>query len=100
MKNILYTTGLKIVVKGLIIWSMIFHKSIKEKVLEEGPITDKVWSSKKLKTIDRVDNLITWNVYKLLGEGYVSAYDKKILRMQLSLVNLYLGHAQEMLYVA
>lgn len=100
MKNILYTTGLKIVVKGLIIWSMIFHKSIKEKVLEEGPITDKAWSSKKLKTIDRVDNLITWKVYKLLGEGYVSAYDKKILRMQLSLVNLYLGHAQEMLYVA
>ncbi|MFR5265538.1 hypothetical protein [Clostridium sp.] len=100
MKNILYTTGLKIVVKGLIIWSMIFHKSIKEKVLEEGPITDKAWSRKKLKTIDRVDNLITWNVYKLLGEGYVSAYDKKILRMQLSLVNLYLGHAQEMLYVA
>ncbi|MFR5263990.1 hypothetical protein [Clostridium sp.] len=100
MKKILYTTGLKIVVKGLIIWSMIFHKSIKEKVLEEGPITDKAWSRKKLKTIDRVDNLITWNVYKLLGEGYVSAYDKKILRMQLSLVNLYLGHAQEMLYVA
>ena len=100
MKNILYTTGLKIVVKGLIIWSMIFHKSIKEKVLEEGPITDKAWSSKKLKTIDRVDNLITWNVYKLLGEGYVSTYDKKILRLQLSLVNLYLGHAQEMLYVA
>ena len=100
MKKILYTTGLKIVVKGLIIWSMIFHKSIKEKVLEEGPITDKAWSSKKLKTIDRVDNLITWNVYKLLGEGYVSAYDKKILRLQLSLVNLYLGHAQEMLYVA
>lgn len=100
MKNILYTTGLKIVVKGLIIWSMVFHKSIKEKVLEEGPITDKAWSSKKLKTIDRVDNLITWNVYKLLGEGYVSAYDKKILRLQLSLVNLYLGHAQEMLYVA
>lgn len=100
MKNILYTTGLKIVVKGLIIWSMIFHKSIKEKVLEEGAITDKAWSRKKLKTIDRVDNLITWNVYKLLGEGYVSAYDKKILRMQLSLVNLYLGHAQEMLYVA
>lgn len=57
MKNILYTTGLKIVVKGLIIWSMIFHKSIKEKVLEEGPITDKAWSRKKLKTIDRVDNL-------------------------------------------
>ena len=100
MRNILYTTGLKIVVKGLIIWSMIFHKSIKEKVLEEGPITNKAWSSKKLKTIDRVDNLITWNVYKLLGEGYVSAYDKKILRLQLSLVNLYLGHAQEMLYVA
>ena len=100
MKNILYTTGLKIVVKGLIIWSMIFHKSIKEKVLEEGPITDKAWSRKKLKTIDRVDNLITWNVYKLLGKGYVSAYDKKILRLQLSLVNLYLGHAQEMLYVA
>lgn len=100
MKNILYTTGLKIVVKGLIIWSMIFHKSIKEKVLEEGPITDKAWSSKKLKTIDRVDNLITWKVYELLGEGYVSAYDKKILRLQLSLVNLYLGHAQEMLYVA
>ena len=100
MKNILYTTGLKIVVKGLMIWSMIFHKSITEKVLEEGPITDKVWSRKKLKTIDRVDNLITWNVYKLLGKGYVSAYDKKILRLQLSLVNLYLGHAQEMLYVA
>lgn len=100
MKNILYTTGLKIVVKGLIIWSMIFHKSIKEKVLEEGSITNKAWSSKKLKTIDRVDNLITWNVYKLLGEGYVSAYDKKILRLQLSLVNLYLGHAQEMLYIA
>ncbi len=100
MRNILYTTGLKIVVKGLIIWSMIFHKSIKEKVLEEGPITDKVWSSKKLKTIDKVDNLITWNVYEFLGEGYVSAYDKKILRLQLSLVNLYLGHAQEMLYVA
>ncbi len=100
MKNILYTTGLKIVVKGLIIWSMIFHKSIKEKVLEEGPITDKVWSSKKLKTIDRVDNLITWKVYELLGEGYVSADNKKILRLQLSLVNLYLGHAQEMLYVA
>ena len=100
MKNILYTTGLKIVVKGLIIWSMIFHKSIKEKVLEEGPIIDKAWSSKKLKTIDRVDNLITWKVYELLGEGYVSADNKKILRMQLSLVNLYLGHAQEMLYVA
>ena len=100
MRNILYTTGLKIVVKGLIIWSMIFHKSIKEKVLEEGPITDKVWSSKKLKTIDRVDNLITWKVYELLGEGYVSADNKKILRLQLSLVNLYLGHAQEMLYVA
>lgn len=100
MKNILYTTGLKIVVKGLIIWSMIFHKSIKEKVLEEGPITDKVWSSKKLKTIDRVDNLITWKVYELLGEGYVSDDNKKILRLQLSLVNLYLGHAQEMLYVA
>lgn len=78
MKNILYTTGLKIVVKGLIIWSMIFHKSIKEKVLEEGPITDKAWSSKKLKTIDRVDNLITWKVYELLGEGYVSADNKKI----------------------
>ena len=100
MKNILYTIGLKIVVKGLIIWSMIFHKSIKEKVLEEGPITDKAWSSKKLKTIDRVDNLITWKVYELLGEGYVSADNKKILRMQLSLVNLYLGHAQELLYVA
>lgn len=100
MKNILCTTGLKIVVKGLIIWSMIFHKSIKEKVLEEGPITDKAWSSKKLKTIDRVDNLITWKVYELLGEGYVSADNKKILRLQLSLVNLYLGHAQEMLYVA
>lgn len=100
MKNILYTTGLKIVVKGLIIWSMIFHKSIKEKVLEEGSITNKAWSSKKLKTIDKVDNLITWNVYKLLGEGYVSADNKKILRLQLSLVNLYLGHAQEMLYIA
>ena len=100
MKNMIYTTGLKIVVRGLMIWSMVFYKSIREKVLEEGPITDKAWSSKKLKTIDRVDNLITWNVYKLLGKGYVSAYDKKILRLQLSLVNLYLGHAQEMLYVA
>ena len=100
MKNILFTTGLKIVVRGLMIWSMVFYKSIREKVLEEGPITDKAWSSKKLKTIDRVDNLITWNVYKLLGKGYVSADNKKILRKQLSLVNLYLGHAQEMLYVA
>ena len=79
---------------------MVFYKSIREKVLEEGPITDKAWSSKKLKTIDRVDNLITWNVYKLLGKGYVFADNKKILRKQLSLVNLYLGHAQEMLYVA
>ena len=100
MKNILYTTGLKIIVRGLMIWSRIFHKSIKEKVLEEGTITNKAWSSKKLKTIDKVDNLITWNVYKLLGEGYVSADNKKILRLQLSLVNLYLGHAQEMLYIA
>ena len=100
MKNMIYTTGLKIVVRGLMIWSMVFYKSIREKVLEEGPITDKAWSSKKLKTIDRVDNLITWNVYKLLGKGYVSADNKKILRKQLSLVNLYLGHAQEMLYVA
>lgn len=98
MKNIIYLTGLKVIVKGLMVWSMMLYKNVKDVALAEEDIVDNAWSCKKLKTIDKVDNLITWRIYKLLGEEVISADNKRILRKQLRVVNLYLGHTQDILY--